>query len=397
MSFEIGDIIGDYEIIDLLGRGGMGSVFRVRNVISHRAEAMKILLPDLRDAPDLADRFAREIRVQASLIHPNIAALHTAVKIDNQLVMLMELVEGASLEEKLCLGEISMWDGVECINQVLAALSYAHQRGVVHRDIKPANIMITPEGVTKLMDFGIASTRDPGRKLTAAGTRIGSLYYMSPELVRTDAPDGRSDIYAVGVTLYEIITGQRPISGSSDFAIMRAHLEVRPIPPMEVNDRIPKGLSDIVMRSLEKNPDERFQTADEFLSALQGRPASSHASASAHPSTAPPQNRTVIASSPVSPVPSTPRPFSTTVQPVPVAPRPLSPSPLSPPPTGTNWDPTVLEKVKKQLGLYVGPMARVLVNRAAKNTQSLDQLYEILSAEIASPEDRQKFLSSRPR
>ena len=156
MSLDIGSRLGDYEIVSTLGAGGMGKVFKVRNVISDRIEAMKVLLPDLEQQPELADRFMREIKVQASLQHPNIAALHTALRVDNQLLMLMELVDGITLDQRLQQGPVALRDAVDYIGQVLGALGYAHQHGVIHRDIKPANMMLTPKGSVKLMDFGIA-------------------------------------------------------------------------------------------------------------------------------------------------------------------------------------------------------------------------------------------------
>ena len=178
MELQIGSTIGDYQVVGILGAGGMGKVFKVRNTISDRVEAMKILLPDLANAPELADRFLREIKVQASLEHPNIASLHTAVRVENQLLMLMEFVDGVTLEQKLKEGPLPTAQAVDYIQQVLSALEYAHARGVVHRDIKPANMMLTPGGVIKLMDFGIAKASGD-HKLTMTGTTMGSLYYMS--------------------------------------------------------------------------------------------------------------------------------------------------------------------------------------------------------------------------
>ena len=224
MNLEIGSTVGDYQVVGILGAGGMGQVYKVRNVISDRVEAMKVLLPDLVNQPDLADRFLREIKVQASLEHPNIAALHTAVRVENQLLMLMEFVEGVTLDQKLKDGPLPAAEAVDYIMQVLSALDYAHARGVVHRDIKPANMMLTPEGVVKLMDFGIARS-SADHKLTQTGTTVGSLYYMSPEQIQgVTAPDARSDLYSVGVSLYELVTGKRPFDGDSQFAIMSAHL-----------------------------------------------------------------------------------------------------------------------------------------------------------------------------
>jgi serine/threonine-protein kinase len=268
MAYQIGDRVGDYQIVDVLGAGGMGKVYKVRNTISDRVEAMKVLLPNLENDPELADRFMREIKVQASLDHPNIAGLHTALRLNNQLIMLIEFVEGRTIEAELRNGRIPVNKSVDNIRQVLAALSYAHGRGVVHRDIKPANMMLTPGGVVKLMDFGIARmTAD--RKLTQTGRTVGSLYYMSPEQIQGAVDlDGRSDLYSVGVSLYEMCTNRRPFQGDSDYSIMAAHLNSRPVAPIELDPSLPSALNEIILMSIAKDPAQRFQTAEAFRSAL---------------------------------------------------------------------------------------------------------------------------------
>src|SRR5579872_1017739 len=267
MGFNIGDSIGDYQIIGILGAGGMGKVYKVKNVISDRVDALKVLLPNLADDPELADRFIREIKVLASLNHPNIAGLRTAFRLENQLLMVMEYVEGTSLDERCKAGRIPMEDAISYIQQALAALGYAHKHGVIHRDIKPANMMLTPDGVVKLMDFGIAKSKTD-KKLTQTGTTMGSLFYMSAEQVQGNELDGRSDLYSMGVSLYEMVTGSRPFQGKSDFDIMIAQLQQAPLPPMQMMPDLPKALNDIIMISLEKEPAKRFQTAEAFASAL---------------------------------------------------------------------------------------------------------------------------------
>jgi serine/threonine-protein kinase len=268
MNLEIGTTVGDYQVVGILGAGGMGQVYKVRNVISDRVEAMKVLLPDLVNQPDLADRFLREIKVQASLVHPNIASLHTAVRVDNQLLMLMEFVEGVTLDQKLKDGPLPAAEAVNYVMQVLAALDYAHARGVVHRDIKPGNMMLTSGGVVKLMDFGIARSATD-HKLTQTGTTVGSLYYMSPEQIQgIAAPDARSDLYSVGVSLYELVTGKKPFDGDSQFAIMSAHLAGTPVPPVTVDPRLPKMLNDVILMSVAKDAAARFQTAAALRNAL---------------------------------------------------------------------------------------------------------------------------------
>jgi hypothetical protein len=291
MSDEpLGTKIGDYEILSVLGAGGMGKVYKVRNVLSDRIEAMKVLLPNLTNQKDLADRFLREIKVLASLDHPNIAALRTALTVDNQLIMIMEYVEGNTLSARLERGAIPCAEAVQYIGQVLDALSYAHKRQIIHRDIKPANMMLTPGGAIKLMDFGIArSDLDVG--LTTTGTTLGSLAYMSPEQVKCEPVDARSDLYSVGVSFYEMVTGQRPFQSDSNFAIMQAHLQEPPKLPMEVKPDLPQGISEIIMIAMAKSPADRFQSADAFRNALQSvagslgavqtpLPAAAHAPAS---------------------------------------------------------------------------------------------------------------------
>jgi len=268
MSFQIGDTVGDYQIIGILGAGGMGRVYKVKNLISDRVDAMKVLLPNLAHEPDLADRFVREIKLLASLNHPNIAGLHTAFRLQNQLLMIMEFVQGTTIEEKIKSGALPVQNAIDYASQVLSALGYAHAQGVIHRDIKPANMMLTPENVVKVMDFGIAKSKTD-RKLTITGTIMGSLYYMPPELVQGLALDHRSDLYSFGVSLYEMVTGSRPFKGQSDYDLMVAQLQKAPLPPIEIQPELPKTLNDIIMTALEKDPAKRFQSAEAFRFALQ--------------------------------------------------------------------------------------------------------------------------------
>ena len=317
-NYEIGSRAGDYEVIEVLGAGGMGRVYKVRNVISDRVEAMKVLLPNLEGDPELADRFMREIKVQASLDHPNIAALHTALRVDNQLLMLMEYVEGITIEALLRSGPVPLEKGVDYIAQVLSALSYAHARGIVHRDLKPANMIITPGGTVKLMDFGIAKmTAD--RKLTRTGVTVGSLYYMSPEQIKGALDlDPRSDLYSLGVSLYEIVTGARPFQGDSEYSIMAAHLQQNPPPPIQVAPNLPPALSDLIVMSLEKDPARRFQTAEAFRAALLSilQPPQSAAYATAAPGPAP-----LVSPAPPPALAAAPKPVSAAPSAQPTAPR----------------------------------------------------------------------------
>jgi len=294
--------LGDYEIVRELGHGGMGQVYLVRNVISDRIEAMKVLLPDLAQQGDLANRFMREIKVLASLEHPNIAQLRTAFTAENQLVMIMEYVDGETLADRLERGAFTVPDALNYIGQVLGALSYAHGKGIIHRDIKPANMMLTPQGVVKLMDFGIArASTDLG--MTATGATVGSLDYMSPEQVKAEPTDARSDLYAVGVSLYQMVTGHRMFSATSSFSVMEAHVKEIPRPPIEVQPTLPKALSDIIMMGVAKEPAKRFQTADAFRNALSQVSTSSAAADAATASQVQPPPMAQAVPPPPTPVP----------------------------------------------------------------------------------------------
>ena len=342
---------GDYLILGTLGAGGMGKVYKVRNTLSDRVEAMKVLLPDLSEQQELADRFLREIKVLASLHHPNIAELRTALTIGNQLVMIMEYVEGTTLASRLQQGDMRYADALACFDQVLAALSCAHSQRIVHRDIKPANIMLAPYGIVKLMDFGIArSGNDMG--LTMTGTTLGSVAYMSPEQVRCEPLDGRSDLYSVGVSLYETVTGQRPYVSDNNFEVMQAHLQVPPTPPIDLKPDIPPGLNQLILMAMAKNPAQRFQTADAMRGALRsvapvlGEPtpfapeipeSTLDMSAQQTPSPARPSTPRSVTARPVAQQPITARPVTAR----PVTAQPVSAPPFAPTPSSVPLAPTI--------------------------------------------------------
>jgi serine/threonine protein kinase len=342
VSIEVGQMAGDYEVLDRIGHGGMGAVFRVRHAISDRVEAMKVLLPDLYSSEGLEERFLREIKVQASLSHPNIASLHTAFRFGNQLLMVMEFIEGESLRALMTTRGLTIPESVSYLRDVLKALSYAHGRGVVHRDIKPGNIMISRGGHVKLLDFGLASAVQ-GYRLTRSGAVMGSTQYMSPEQVMSLPVDARSDIYSLGVTLYQLVTGAAPIPGDSDYALMHGHVNHVPLAPAVVNPVVPGNVSNAVMRSLEKDPDRRFQTAAEFSAALDGEETLA----------------------------------------IPVA-ASLEVASI---------DLAMVERATRILAHSIGPIARVLVKREMKSTSDWRVLRERLAAEIPSAIERERFLA----
>lgn len=268
-AIHIGDVLGDYKVIDIAGAGGMGAVYKIEHAITRRIEAMKLLPPGSHSDPEQAQRFEREIQVQARLHHPNIAALYTAVRFGDAVALLMEFVEGESLRSLLQAGPLPVDTAVDFAGQVLEALAYAHRAEVIHRDVAPANIIVTPERVAKLTDFGLARGAVDMR-LSTSGAPMGSPWYMSPEQVKGEVLlDPRSDLYSMGAVLYEMLTGCKLFEGESAFAVMRAHVEQEAPSAIARVPGISSALDEVVRKALAKDPACRFQSADEFRLALQ--------------------------------------------------------------------------------------------------------------------------------
>ena len=360
MAWLPGTRVGSYEIVGVLGDGGMGEVFRVRHLISERMEAMKVLLSASSANKEMLDRFTREIRVLATLSHPNIAVLHTAFHHDGQLVMVMECVEGMDLRRTLEMG-ITLDQAMVYTRQVLTALEYAHSREVIHRDIKPSNIMVTPDGRVKVLDFGLALAV-PDARLTTTGALVGSMHYIAPELISGETHDARSDLYALGVTLYEMITGRLPIGGTSYAQVIGGLLRDKPVPPSEVNPAIPLELSSAVMKALAKEKRDRWQTAGEFLKALDGLQLGQASQLRVHGTGPSAPTQTGEAKGAIA--------------------------------EGSKYKPEQLSEITLKLAHYVGPIASVLVKRASSSTNNLQALVEQVAQEIESADARQRFLTS---
>jgi serine/threonine protein kinase len=366
MIFGPGDRIGDYEVLAPLGAGGMGSVYKVRHAISERIEALKVILPKASANPEMEARFLREIRLQASLEHPHIASLHNAFRIHDQLVMVMELVEGVSLREKLHSPGLALGQALEYAAQVLGALACAHAHGVIHRDIKPSNVMIAPRGVVKLLDFGLAASltsEGSDAELTQPGTLLGSPYYISPEQARGERADARSDVYSTGAMLYEMVAGRPPFEAGGaggSYAIIAAHLHQAPRSPADVNPRVPAALARIILKALAKSPAERFTTAQEFLEALDVIRADEIR-----------LNETATVTAPGS------RADGEALR-------------------ASVYSDAEIERVSKDLATYVGPIAPILVRRAAPESRTLGDLYQTLAEEISSASQRARFLAAMP-
>ncbi|MEK9736469.1 MAG: Stk1 family PASTA domain-containing Ser/Thr kinase, partial [Candidatus Nanopelagicales bacterium] len=270
-----GRTLGDrYELVSVIGRGGMAEVWEARDTRLGRRVAIKILRPDLARDPAFQARFRREAQSAASLNHPNIVAAYDTgedIFIDGTEstvvpYIVMEYVDGMTLRQILSSGRRLLPErSLEIAAGTLSALDYAHRHGIVHRDIKPANVMLTRTGDVKVMDFGIArAVNDSGNTMTSAQTVMGTAQYLSPEQARGEVVDARSDLYSAGVVLYELLTGQPPFTGDSPVSIAYQHVSEQATPPSVLDPTLPRDVDAVVMRSLAKSPDERYQTAADF-------------------------------------------------------------------------------------------------------------------------------------
>ncbi len=268
MAFELGETYSGYKILDVNKRSRNGVEYRVQNTFTHRLEILRTLPDNAQGDPEQAERFLREVRVRARLVHPNIVTLFSAVELDGQFAMTTELVEGTTLGDRLKLGSMPWREAVDYFRQMLAAAGFAHEHNVIHRDINPDNIIIAPGETVKLTNFSLAKTV-ASPKLTQVGAVLGNLKYISPEQVKgIGEADVRSDLYSLGAVLYEMVSGRAPFDSQSQFELMAAHVNEMPQPPSSWNLRIPPALDAVILKSLAKDPAERYQTAREFAEAL---------------------------------------------------------------------------------------------------------------------------------
>jgi len=268
MPLSKGTRIGLYEIVAPLGAGGMGVVYRARDTHLDRFVALKVVGERDHVAETARQRLLREARTASSLNHPNICTIYEAGEADGETYIAMELVEGRSLSELIGSEGLPIETAIRYGAQIADALAHAHERGVVHRDLKSANVVVTPEGRPKVLDFGLAkrAVEASAETLTAAGTVVGTLSYMAPEVLRGEPADARSDLWALGVMLYQAMTGTLPFRGSSAFEITSAILRDSPAP---LPAHVPGGLRAIVQRLLAKQAGERYQRASEVCAALE--------------------------------------------------------------------------------------------------------------------------------
>ena len=450
---EIPKSIGKYTISRTLGRGAMGMVYEGFDPVIERKVAIKTILGEYLESAEMEEavaRFKREAQAGGRLQHPGIVAVYEYGNDGEMAYMVTEYVEGEELKRILGSGRrFEVIEVFEIMKQLLTALDYSHKQGVVHRDIKPANLMvILPGPKVKIMDFGIA--RLASSQLTQVGTVVGTPTHMSPEQLMGIPADGRVDLWASGVILYELLTGVSPFLAETPAQVMHNVLQVDPAPPSALKPGLPSGFDAVIAKALMKKADERFQTAREFqaamLMALQGKSV-----------TATMTLRTQTAMKPAEPVPVLAIPpevmaqvesslsrhmgplakilirktqsettdfdsfFALLAEQIPDAdeqraflkkvadlkPRKhAAPPPKAPPPVATQkqaaapppspFTPEVLATAERRLASYVGPLAKLLIKDAATRTSDLRELYRALAAHIDSEEERRDFLASLP-
>jgi tetratricopeptide (TPR) repeat protein/class 3 adenylate cyclase len=275
-----GRIIGRYEILDTLGGGGMGVVYTARDPRLERVVALKFLPPHLGADEHAKERFLVEAQAAAALDHPNVCTIHEIGETDDgQLFLAMPFYEGETLKLRLADGPLSPDDATDIAIQVARGLAKAHEHGIIHRDIKPANLVVTREGVVKILDFGIAKLADV--TLTGPGVTPGTVAYMSPEQAGGDDVDGRTDLWSLGVVLHEMLTGERPFRGANDGVVLDAIRTADPRPVSALRPDVPAALEQVVNRALARLREDRFATAPDMVNALEAVPVAAAGDAAA--------------------------------------------------------------------------------------------------------------------
>jgi TolB-like protein/predicted Ser/Thr protein kinase len=260
----IGRTISHYKVLSKLGEGGMGVVYKAEDLTLGRTVALKFLPPDSVAREDDRARLVHEARAAAALLHPNICPVYEIAEAEGRIFIAMACIEGRSLKDRIADGPLPLSEALSIARQIGEALSAAHSKGIIHRDIKPGNVMVLPDGRPVLMDFGLAKVAGT-TKLTRTGTTMGTVAYMSPEQVHGQQADHRSDIWALGVVLYEMVSGKAPFGGEYEAALMYSILNEDPEPLSGEGKETPAGLDGIIAKALEKDPGKRYQRAEEFV------------------------------------------------------------------------------------------------------------------------------------
>ena len=266
-----GTTVAGYQVETLIGRGGMGAVYRAREEGLGRKVALKVIAPELAQDERFRERFLRESRIAASLDHPHVIPIYQAGEEDGLLFLAMRYVEGYDLAKLVAEeGALEPRRALELLGQIAEALDAAHEKGLVHRDVKPSNVLIAEAAGREhcyLGDFGLTKRTGSLSGVTAAGEIVGTLEYVAPEQITGDPLDERSDVYSLGCVLYECLTGQAPFPRATDVALLWAHVHEEPTPPSKARPDLPKELDTVLARALAKEPGRRYRSAGELIAA----------------------------------------------------------------------------------------------------------------------------------
>ena len=262
-------LAGRYELFERIGEGGMSVVYKAKDKLLNRFVAIKILKPEFINDHKFIDSFRRESQAAASLSHPNIVNIYDVGREGNIHYIVMELIEGRTLSEYIkAQGPMSYPKVIALSKQIAAALAFAHKNHIIHRDVKPHNVMITPNGTAKITDFGIAKAVNAATIVDNTEGIIGSVHYFSPEQARGGYVDEKSDIYSLGIVMYEMITGRVPFDGDNPVNIALMHINGEMVPPSKLVDGVPPALEHIILKCTDKYPVNRFASAEELIEAL---------------------------------------------------------------------------------------------------------------------------------
>jgi serine/threonine-protein kinase len=266
-----GTMLGSYQLLELIGKGGMAAVYRAHQASMDRDVAIKVLSLDLADEPEFATRFRHEAQIIARLQHPHIVPVYDFGTENRLTFLVMRLLTSGSLGDELRIGSLSTERVIELTRQIASALDYAHQRGVVHRDLKPTNVLLDEQGNAYLTDFGIAKMIGGSTitGLTSPGAVMGTPTYMAPEQWRSEPVDARTDVYALGVIVYQMLLGQVPFSAETPHGLMYQHLDSEPPSPRTIKPGLPLGIEPVIRKALAKNPTERYASAGELARDLE--------------------------------------------------------------------------------------------------------------------------------
>jgi len=269
MSLTVGENVGPYRIVEQLGQGGMATVFKAYHAALDRYVAIKVMHPAFKEDPTFLARFQREARVVAKLEHPNIVPVYDYAEHNGAPYLVMKFVEGETLKAKLARGPISLTEAVKIVEAVGTGLDYAHKQGILHRDIKPSNVMLAADGNVYLADFGLARIAQAGESTLSSDSLLGTPHYMSPEQAKgVKELDAGTDIYSLGVVIYELVVGRLPFSADTPFAIIHDHIYT-PLPmPHDVNPNVPEAIERVLLKALAKERADRYPDVAAMVAAF---------------------------------------------------------------------------------------------------------------------------------